>query len=387
MKTMMLRNSICAALMTATVFGGFTAPALAATPSDQDLEAQIQEQERILAELNNKKKEARTDALQNQITSLSSQLEDLKKNSNNKYDAKGAIDALAGQIASLQEELDTQSEAQEKLLASIEKLNKMTTEMKNQQEQEDRPVYTYRSHSSSDSLVNPGPRGNVSYTQDAKNAQGNSTMLFAYAPDQIYKIYCRTGYLTDIVLKKGEKVSFIGGGDTSSWAVNSTTVDGTPHIYIKPVVQTSTTNLIITTDKRSYQLILNTSDWYNPMVKWTYGQEEAQAAFYQKQKDEQTITTKVSTSIDKLNFDYKVKVKGSESYKPSMVFDDGEKTVIKFSKSASKLPALFIKEKGHKEASMANFTIKDNCYIIDRVIDRAELRYSDTDIITITRND
>ena len=162
MKTMMLRNSICAALMTATVFGGFTAPALAATPSDQDLEAQIQEQERILAELNNKKKEARTDALQNQITSLSSQLEDLKKNSNNKYDAKGAIDALAGQIASLQEELDTQSEAQEKLLASIEKLNKMTTEMKNQQEQEDRPVYTYRSHSSSDSLVIPGPRGNVS---------------------------------------------------------------------------------------------------------------------------------------------------------------------------------------------------------------------------------
>ena len=281
MKTMMLRNSICAALMTATVFGGFTAPAFAATPSDQDLEAQIQEQERILAELNNKKKEARTDALQNQITSLSSQLEDLKKNSNNKYDAKGAIDALAGQIASLQEELDEQSKAQEKLLASIEKLNKLTT----QQNTEERPVYTYRSHSSSDSLVNPGPRGNVSYTQDAKNAQGNSTMLFAYAPDQIYKIYCRTGYLTDIALKKGEKVSFIGGGDTSSWAVNSTTVDGTPHIYIKPVVQTSTTNLIITTDKRSYQLILNTSDWYNPMVKWTYGQEEAQAAFYQKQKD------------------------------------------------------------------------------------------------------
>ena len=142
MKTMMLRNSICAALMTATVFGGFTAPALAATPSDQDLEAQIQEQERILLELNNKKKEARTDALQNQITSLSSQLEDLKKNSNNKYDAKGAIDALAGQIANLQEELDEQSKAQEKLLASIEKLNKLTT----QQDTEERPVYTYRSH-------------------------------------------------------------------------------------------------------------------------------------------------------------------------------------------------------------------------------------------------
>ena len=386
MKTMMLRNSICAALMMATVFGGFTAPALAATPSDQDLEAQIQEQERILAELNNKKKEARTDALQNQITSLSSQLEDLKKNSNNKYDAKGAIDALAGQIASLQEELDTQSEAQKKLLASIEKLNKMTTEMKNQQEQEDRPVYTYRSHSSSDSLVNPGPRGNVSYTQDAKNAQGNSTMLFAYAPDQIYKIYCRTGYLTDIALKKGEKVNFIGGGDTSSWAVNSTTVDGTPHIYIKPVVQTSTTNLIITTDKRSYQLIVTTSDWYNPMVRWTYDKEDEQNILLQQKKDAETITSSTSaTSMEKLHFDYDIKVKGDSKYRPATIFDDGEKTVIKFKKMPKVLPALFIKERGHKSVSLANFKQKDDCYLLDRLVSTAELRFSDSDIVTISR--
>jgi len=54
-------------------------------------------------------------------------------------------------------------------------------------------------------------------------------------------------------------------------------VDGVPHIYIKPVVETSTTNMIITTNKRSYQLILNTSNWYNPMVTWNYGYEEESA--------------------------------------------------------------------------------------------------------------
>ena len=184
---------------------------------------------------------------------------------------------------------------------------------------------------------------------------------------------------------KGEKISFVGGGDTSSWAIQSTTVDGVPHIYIKPVVQTSTTNIIITTDKRSYQLIVNTSDWYNPMVRWSYGQEEAAASIKQQKHDEQTITDRLGVAnINNLNFEYEIKRKGSGS-KPTMVFDDGSKTIIKLNKADKKLPALFIREKGHKSVLMANYKIKDNCYIIDRLLDEAELRYSDTEIVTIKR--
>ena len=51
-------------------------------------------------------------------------------------------------------------------------------------------------------LVNPAPAAETNYTQDAVNAQGTSTMTFAYAPNQLYKIYCRRGYLTDISFKE-----------------------------------------------------------------------------------------------------------------------------------------------------------------------------------------
>ena len=236
-------------------------------------------------------------------------------------------------------------------------------------------------------LVNPNPgRRAASYIQDAVNAQENSTMTFSYAPEQLYKVYCRTGYLTDIELKKGEQVTFVGGGDTSSWAVNATTVNGVPHIYIKPVVQTSTTNLIINTNKRSYQLILTVSEWYNPMVRWSYGMDDAQTALIQQAKDEQTIAADMSvTSVDKLNFSYKYTVKGNKNYLPEIVFDDGEKTVIRMPPGVKRLPALFIREPGKKDLSLANFKAKGSCYTLDRVIDRAELRYGERDIVTIER--
>ena len=46
---------------------------------------------------------------------------------------------------------------------------------------------------------------------------------------------------------------------------------------------------------------------------------------------------------------------------------------------------MFIREKGHKTMSLTNYKLKDNAYMLDRLIDYAELRYSDTDIVTIER--
>lgn len=257
---------------------------------------------------------------------LSQQITELKNRKN--YDAKGAIEALAAQLADLQEQMHDQDTNQEKLVDAIDKLNKLTAEQKKQETTLRSSGYNYQqtySGPTSGYLVNPGPNRTVGYTQDAQNAQGNSTMVFRYAENQLYKIYCRTGYLTDIALHKGEKVNFVGGGDTSAWKLSSTTVDGTPHIYIKPVVQANTTNLIITTDKRSYQLIVTTSDWYNPMVRWTYDKEDDQNMLLQQKKDAETIMSSMSaTSMEKLHFDYDIKVKGDKKYQPATVFDDGE---------------------------------------------------------------
>lgn len=349
----------------------------AATSTD-DIDAQIAEQQRILDELSAKRDQKKNDALSNQISSLQKELEQVKADSQKGgYDAQGAIEALMGHIDNLQKEIDSQGAAQDRLAGALDKLEKLLDDKNKQSAKPAAQAVNY----TASVLVNPGP-STVSYTQDAKNAQGNSTVTFVYAPNQLYKIYCRAGYLTDITLKKGEKINFVGGGDTSGWAVNSASVDGVAHLYIKPATQTGapSTNLIITTDKRSYQLLLTASDWYNPMVTWSYADDEKAMT---QGIERSTIGQLSASSADSLHFNYKVSGKGDDSLKPTTVFDDGEKVFLKFSRMPKTLPALFVKERGHRNLSLVNFVTKGDCYVIDRLFDRAELRFGDQDIVTI----
>ena len=277
---------------------------------------------------------------------------------------KGDSKKINARLDELDEKFEAQRAMQKKIL---EKLEQMESERVNGTSEE---------FSAYNPLINPSVTQKIDYTQDAANSQDNSTVVFKYAPNQLYKIYCRAGYLTDLSLKKGETVTFVGGGDTSAWAVEKTTVDGAPHIYIKPTVATNTTNLIITTNKRSYQLILNTSDWYNPMVTWTYGQEEQSAI---NLGEKQSVISEIKGNVESLNFNYKIS--GESSVRPVAVFDDGEKTILKFDKIPKRLPSLFIRSKG--KIIMANYKIRDNCYIVDAVADEFEMRISAKEILRI----
>lgn len=228
-------------------------------------------------------------------------------------------------------------------------------------------------------LVEPGYDGNVSYTQDAINAQGDSTMVFSYSPSQLYKIYCKLNYLTDIALAPGEAITFVGGGDTGQWMLDSATIDGTAHLYLKPIAHNAKTNIIINTTYHSYQVLCEEGDWYNPMIKWSYGSEEIMKSVAQQKLDANLYTTQVANT-DSLNFDYKIK--GKADWKPERVFDDGHKTVIQFSKALEKMPVLFVKEKGHKEASLVNYKTRNNAIVVERTFAEAELRL-DNEVVTI----
>ncbi|MBR6013535.1 MAG: TrbG/VirB9 family P-type conjugative transfer protein [Selenomonadaceae bacterium] len=279
------------------------------------------------------------------------------------------IKVVNSRIEELNEKFEEQKAIQEKILDLLENLR--TTKVKGASEEN----ISYNPAA----LVNPSSR-RVSYTQDGANSQDNSTVIFKYAPNQLYKIYCRVGYLTDLSLKKGERINFVGGGDTSAWAVEKATVDGVPHIYIKPTVETSTTNLIITTNKRSYQLILNTSDWYNPMVTWNYGYEEDSEINF---REEQNSLSGISGNIENLNFNYKISGKFEEKI---TVFDDGEKTILKFNSLPKRLPSVFVKNRGKKGLSMVNYKIRNDCYVLDRIADEIELRVSEKEILKIKNN-
>lgn len=375
-----------------------------AIASSEEIDAQIKEQRALLNRLKNKKKEAEKStntASHSRIRKLEEKIKTLEasKQEEERTDFSNAVRVkeLEAKIKTLENQKRNEkikasesSEAMERLMKQIEEMQLRLNEQTRTQFLLDRALSTLDSleeqsrAGSYERLVNPAPsEDKVSYTQDAINAQNNSTMVFRYAPDQLYKIYCRTGFLTDIALHEGETVKFVGGGDTSAWAINSSTVGKVPHIYIKPIVETSTTNVIITTDRRSYQLIVCTSDWYNPMVRWTYGAEAAAEAFRRQQIDEMNVEAN-AVSVADLHFGYRVKAVGNVE-KPDMVFDDGKKTIIQIKRKNGRIPALFIRERGHKSLTLTNFKLKGDKFVLDQVIDYAELRYGNNDYVVIKR--
>lgn len=376
MKNSLKRKFIAlACLASITCYSGIS---MAAANTD-DLSTLIQSQKQLLEQLSEKKVQQDQQTIVNQISVLEKQITDLKGQYGN-YDAQGAISSLAAQVSALQEQLGQQVEAQNKIMEEIKSL-------KDQEVQAATAAAAdgsyYGTAATKNYLVNPGPSASVGYTQDAINAQGDSTMTFAYSPTQLYKIYCKVGYLTDLQFKKGEKITYVGGGDTSKWMIDSTESDGTPHLYIKPINGNSTTNIIINTTKHSYQVIANASDWYNPMVSWSYGIEEKYANQVQQKKNEKIYTDTLSISHpEDLSFQYEIK--GKSKWKPIMVFNDGQKTYIQFDRMSKSLPILFIKEANKKELSLVNYRVKDKYYIVDKVFEEAQLRLSDDDIVTIT---
>lgn len=374
MKKEVMKQMICAMIAGAVVL-----PMGHSLAAEKDIDAQIAEQQQILQRLNEQKNDQQNKDLQNQLDKLDQQLRDLREKPS--YDAKGAIDAIASQIIELRKQLDETASTQLRIVAALDKFEQRAEkERLDRQKSDDARVYSGTA-ATRNYLVNPGPNQKVSYTQDAINSQGNSTQIFAYGSNQLYKIYCRKGFLTDLTFKKGEKITFVGGGDTAAWLVNNTEVDGVPHLYIKPVVDSSTTNLIVTTTKHSYQIILNTSDWYNPMVTWTYEAEDRNNNMIQQKKDERITTGKVNAShVEDLDFNYTIS--GNSSEKPVMVFSDAEQTYIKFKKTVKNMP-LFIREKGKRELALVNYRIKDNYYIVEKIFDMAQLRVSDNEVIMI----
>ena len=325
--------------------------------------------------------EASQKEMQDKLTALEGKLKAVEADKTAAANT-AAIKEITEELKILHERLESSAVAQSRIMEALDDVQYKNREM--ERFMADPSDGYYGTAATEKYLVYPGGDGSTpSYTQDAINAQGNSTMVFAYAPNQLYKIYCRRGYLTDLAFHRGENIKFVGGGDTVGWTVTNSTVDGVPHLYIKPVVETSTTNLIVTTEKHSYQLILNTSNWYNPMVTWTYEAENmANGLLAQAKEDRLTTGLVAATNISNLDFSYHVSG-GESSSRPSMVFSDGEKTFIKFDKMVARKYPLFIKEKGTKDMKITNYKVRDNYFIVEKVFDRAQIRLSDNEIITI----
>ncbi len=207
----------------------------------------------------------------------------------------------------------------------------------------------------------------------------NAVQVYPYADGMVFHAYTAPGQVTDIALQPGETLGAVASGDTVRWVIGDTTSGAgdtkRTHVLVKPFTAGLATNLVITTDRRSYHLAL-TSTPHTAMaaLSWTYPQDDLIAL--RKAADEKAAAAPVASglALDDLHFDYSLS--GDQpAWRPLRAFDDGRQTFIEFpaSLAVGEAPPLFIVD-ARGGAQLVNYRVQGRFYVVDRLFDAAELR-------------
>ncbi|MDR1057823.1 MAG: P-type conjugative transfer protein TrbG [Coxiellaceae bacterium] len=206
----------------------------------------------------------------------------------------------------------------------------------------------------------------------------NSIMHFNYMPGALYQIYSAPLNVTDIQFQNNEHIVAVGAGDTLRWQVSKTYsgigANRQEHLLIKPMDEGLSNSLVVTTDQRTYHLMLHsTPKTYMASVTWRYPESDGLVT---KFEDAESSIDDITSGVDlnKLSFNYQVKlIRGPQpDWYPRMVFTDGGKTYIKFSSQIQDVPTLFIGD--NKSNQITNYRVHGNYYIVDNVVYQAQLR-------------
>ncbi|MDR1020597.1 MAG: P-type conjugative transfer protein TrbG [Synergistaceae bacterium] len=200
------------------------------------------------------------------------------------------------------------------------------------------------------------------------------------------KVVCRPMYVTDVILQPGEAVTGVHPGDSVRWTFSPSRSGPSgseqTHVLIKPLMADISTNVIINTDRRTYQLdLVSSATNFMPSVSFSYPDDSVKAwdAFMaEKKKERESVTALASgytVNPEDLHLEYEIRGKDSLRWKPVRVWDDGVKTYIQFSEGATRksveAPVLVVYE--HKKEVIANYRAANGMYIVDRVFDKAAL--------------
>ena len=223
----------------------------------------------------------------------------------------------------------------------------------------------------------------------------NASLYYAYEPGRLYTVNTSPRFLTVIALRPGEKLISKAAGDTVRWVLGETVQGAGPSeqvlVMLKPTRGGLRTNVILTTDQRTYLLeaVSREGDAYTSVINWTYALDEAREAEAAKAADARGVVAS-GLAIDQLHFDYDIRPIKSKApnWQPLRVFDDGLKTYIQFPTNlgASEAPPLFVVGQD-SQAQLVNYRYLNGYYVVDRLIDVAELRLGEKrqTVVRITR--
>lgn len=207
----------------------------------------------------------------------------------------------------------------------------------------------------------------------------SGAQVYPFSEGTIFQVYAAPGLVTDIMLQPGENLVAVASGDTARWVIGDTSSgsgDGKQtHVLVKPFSAGLLTNLVITTDRRTYHIrLVSTAATALSSIRWTYPQDELLALRRKAEAAQAAAPVATGLAIEQLRFNYAISG-DRPAWRPLRVFDDGSKTYVEFpaSLATGEAPPLFIVGAEGK-AELVNYRLRDRFYVVDRIFDTAELR-------------
>jgi type IV secretion system protein VirB9 len=229
----------------------------------------------------------------------------------------------------------------------------------------------------------------------SKDGYINAMQVYPFTPGALYQLYAAVNQVSDIALEPGEKLLSVSSGDTARWVIGDTSsgegASARVHILVKPTAANLSTNLVITTDRRAYHLELtSTEKTYMASLSWTYPLSDLVIRKQAAERRAQAGASVVEGGIALDNIRFRYRIEGDAPWKPSQVFDDGQKVYIQFPATLTQgdAPPLFIAGSDGKP-TLVNYRVRGSTYIVDRLFAAAELRQGEDPqrIVRITRTD
>ena len=171
--------------------------------------------------------------------------------------------------------------------------------------------------------------------EPSKDGYINAIQVYPYTRGALYQLYAAVNQVTDIGLEPGERLVSVSAGDTVRWIVGDTTSgegkDAVVHILIKPTAAELDTNLVITTDRRTYHLEMHaTAATYMASLTWTYPAAELLALKRQRAEAANAAAAVADGGVNLEELRFRYRLEGDAPWKPRQVFDDGTKVYIQF---------------------------------------------------------
>jgi type IV secretion system protein VirB9 len=209
---------------------------------------------------------------------------------------------------------------------------------------------------------------------------------FVYNESEVFHLTLHYGYQSNIEFALGEEIETLSIGNSTSWKISP--VDR--RLFIKPLEGSAKTNMTIITNKRTYQFELESKDPNDSVdeelvyvVRFFYPSESFDtplpkidsAKFMPSPIKKSTIDSNIPYDVKQNsgNFNFGYSLTGPDSIAPLKVFDDGERTYLKFPNNNANLPNLFIVEDNGTE-NRTSYARQGEYIVVKKIIKKMALR-------------